>query len=332
MANIDKLIANQDWFSLSMLADKGIYIPDKKLSNMLFDDNISKDSIFLHLLNSMPLSPKIIEILIIKDFNLIDIILNQKIPENLFIKYDKVFRCYIRELLISQTLSEEYIEDNLALIKSHILILELVRYQKLSESFIKKHETYFSSTIIMGMLISYQLLSKEYITYLINKYNPKVCDDFDFIDINIETDLDPYWQYKSADERLEIIKKSGLYEIEGDYVLAYKSIRKNGYSKFNFQYKYEVGLYYTSKADYNTLNNASYGFSSWTLKHVLTKYYNWHENKIIKIKIHKSEIAALVHNDTKIRSTALYAIKEIKYPILLYIFNSIINIFKRKKW
>lgn len=331
MANIDKLIANQKWLSLEILADKGIYIPEEKLSHILLDDNIFKNHYFFHLLNSMPLSPKIIEILIIKNFNLINIIPNQKIPENLFIKYDKVFRYYFRELLISQTLSEEYIEDNLELIQRRSLKLELVRYQKLSESFIKKHETYFSSTLLIGMLISHQLLSKEYITYLINKYNPKVCDDFDIIDINIETDLDPYWQYKSADERLEIIKKSGLYEIEGDYVLAYKSIRKNGYSKFNFQYKYEVGLYYTSKADYNTLNNASYGFSSWTLKYVLENYYYSSSNKIVKVKIHKSELAALVHNDNKIRSTAFYVIKEIKFPILLNIFNSIINIFKRKK-
>jgi hypothetical protein len=329
MQNLDKLIEKQDWFSLLNKINQGCILSDDQLLLII---KTCPTQYLRMILTSIPLSQNIMEDMLSKDFLTCVIITTQKIPNNLLIKYDKLISKHLRLLLKWQTLSEEYIESKLSIIKDNSLIMELLQSQRMSENFIKKHEECFGESYI-GLLITTQRLSIEYITDLNKRYNLIIWpDDKLGIKFNIETNLSNCWQYKSADEKLEIIKKTNLYEIKGDYVIAYKSIRKNGYSNYNFQYKYEVDSYYTTKADYNILNTASFGFSAWTLKHVLTKYYNWHENKIIKIKIHKSEIAALVHNDNKIRSTALYVINEIKYPILLHIFNSIINIFKRKKW
>ncbi len=44
---------------------------------------------------------------------------------------------------------------------------------------------------------------------------------------------------------------TGLYEIDGDYVIAYKSVKDDGYSQYNFQYQYEVGQFYEAHADHN---------------------------------------------------------------------------------
>jgi hypothetical protein len=77
------------------------------------------------------------------------------------------------------------------------------------------------------------------------------------------------WLYIPKEEKLNIIKKSNLYEIIDDtYIIAYKSTR-SGYSVFNWQYYYEVGKTYESHCDCNLNKENSFGLSAWTKEQAL---------------------------------------------------------------
>jgi hypothetical protein len=115
------------------------------------------------------------------------------------------------------------------------------------------------------------------------------------------------WLYKSPEDRLEEIFKSKLYEIEGDFVIAYKGIRKDRYSKYNFQYQYLVGETYECHADFNVTNENSFGLSAWTLEEA-KKYYS---ELVIKVKIHKDDLAALVHQGGKIRCQKFQVLEDV---------------------
>jgi hypothetical protein len=99
-----------------------------------------------------------------------------------------------------------------------------------------------------------------------------------------------------------------LYELDGEYVVAYKGIKSDNYSAFNFQYKYEVGESYESHCDCNNDEENSFGLSAWTLDEA-KEYCN---QKIIKVKIHISDIGALVHDCHKIRCFKLQVLEEIE--------------------
>jgi CBS-domain-containing membrane protein len=114
--------------------------------------------------------------------------------------------------------------------------------------------------------------------------------------------------YKSGDEKLKFIKDSGKYKIDGDYVYAYKGIRSDRYSKHNFQYQYHVGKTYTCHADHNPENENSFGLSAWTLDEAR----RYCDELIVLVKIHKDDLAALVHDSNKIRCSKFTIIEDIE--------------------
>ena len=88
-----------------------------------------------------------------------------------------------------------------------------------------------------------------------------------------------------------------LYEfVDDDNIIAYKGIRSDRYSKFNFQYRYEKGKIYESHCDC-TLNENSFGLSAWT-EEKAKKYCN---EKIIKVKVAVEDVGRIVHNGGKLR-------------------------------
>ena len=58
------------------------------------------------------------------------------------------------------------------------------------------------------------------------------------------------------------ITHSAFESLDGDYLIAYKSCRSDGYSKFNFQFKYVLNKEYECHADYNVDNGNSFGLSA----------------------------------------------------------------------
>ena len=112
---------------------------------------------------------------------------------------------------------------------------------------------------------------------------------------------DTCWLYKDFDFKKKYITSNTDYELDGDYLIAYKSCRSDGYSKFNFQFKYELNKEYECHADYNVDNGNSFGLSAWTYD----KAKEYCDELIFKVKIHINDIACFVHDDYKIRCSKL---------------------------
>jgi len=112
----------------------------------------------------------------------------------------------------------------------------------------------------------------------------------------------------STEEKLDIIQKH--YEIDGDYIIAYKSTNADGSSRFaQGEYLYEVGkAYRTDKCDCNAENANSFGLSAWTKEGALDYYQ---KGKLFKVRIHIDDIGAIVQDGSKIRCFKLEVIEEI---------------------
>jgi hypothetical protein len=242
---------------------------------------------------------------------------SEKVNWDWISKYQKLSEEFIQRnsekvnwvyISIHQKLSEEFIQRN----SDKVGWNHIGKYQKLSEEFIQRN----SEKVNWNWISMYQKLSEEFIQrnsekvnwYRISMYQ-KLSDEF--IQRNSDRLIKDFknnnWLYKSPEERLEEISKSKLYEIEGDFVIAYKGIRKDRYSKYNFQYQYLVGETYECHADFNVLEENSFGLSAWTLEEA-KKYCN---ELVIKVKIHKDDLAALVHSGGKIRCQKFQVLEDI---------------------
>lgn len=161
------------------------------------------------------------------------------------------------------------------------------KYQKLSEDFIRE----FKDEVDWDWISWSQKLSGDFI----KEFQLTISDN--------------NWLYKTREYKLEQIKACGLYEIEDDeYIIAYKAVRNDNHSVYNFQYLYEVGKTYESHCDCNIDNENSFGLSAWTQEAALD-YYN--QGKLFKVKIHIDDLGALVHEGNKLRCFKLEIIEEI---------------------
>ena len=157
--------------------------------------------------------------------------------------------------------------------------------QPLSEEFIERNK----DLVDWNCISEYQKLSEEFRL----KHNLSIPEN-NWLDTDKET-------------KRKAIEDCALYELDNDWVIAYKGIRSNGYSKYNFQYKYELGNTYQCHADHNLDNENSFGLSAWTAE----KAREYCDEKIVKVKIHLDHVAALVHNGNKIRCSEFIIIEEL---------------------
>jgi Txe/YoeB family toxin of Txe-Axe toxin-antitoxin module len=255
----------------------------------------------------------------------------QKLSEEFIERYsDRVDWCWIS---INQKLSEEFIERN----TDRLNWWEISKYQKLSEEFIERN----AQRVDWWEISQHQKLSEEFIernadrvawSYIselsepsfkrnVNRVNwanisryQKLSEEF-----RLKHNLNQpenNWLYTDKETKRKAIENCNLYELDGDYVIAFKGIRSDGYSYFNFQYHYELGGIYEAHADHNlnnensfhNLNNEnSFGLSAWTEESAR----DYCDQKLIKVKIHLDDVAALVHNGGKIRCTRFEVIEEL---------------------
>ena len=102
---------------------------------------------------------------------------------------------------------------------------------------------------------------------------------------------------RTAAEWKKMIEETNLYECHEDYFYAYKNIRNDGYSHFNFQYQYLPGETYDCFSDYSDDEN-SFGLSAWTE----TRAHNYNDNGIVvKLKVNYADVTAIVYDSNKIR-------------------------------
>jgi len=221
---------------------------------------------------------------------------------------DKVDWCYIS---CKQKLSEDFIRE----FQEKVNWNYISACQKLSEGFIRE----FQEKVNWISISTYQKLSEEFIREFQEKVNwisisayQKLSEDF-IREFQEKLDLqkiksDSNWLYKTGDEKLEIVRNTELYEIDGDYVIAYKSTKWDGSSAYKPTfYIYEVDGIYESNADYNCLHENSHGLSAWTKE----KAYEYNNQKLFKIKVHKDDLSACVHNGGKLRCSKIEIIEHV---------------------
>ena len=103
--------------------------------------------------------------------------------------------------------------------------------------------------------------------------------------------------YKTTKFKKRQIVKCGLYECHEDYFIAYKAIRSDRYSHYNFQYQYLPNEVYECHCDYTNYEN-SFGLSAWTYEGA--EDYD-STGLIVKVKVRYEDVGRLVHNSNKIR-------------------------------
>ena len=225
----------------------------------------------------------------------VDISKYQHLSENFIRKFqDKVDWHYVSRY---QRLSEDFIRefadkvDWCAISRLHILSENFIRvfqdyvnweyvsiFQHLSEDFIRE----FQDKVNWVNISAYQHLSKEFI------------EEFkDNIDMKWIADS---WHYKSTEEKKKAVESTGLYECHDDYFIAYKGIRSDRYSKWNFQYQYLKGHTYETWCDCSA-DEYSYGFSAWTEDEAR----DYCDELVVMVKIRYEDVGRVVRNGGKIR-------------------------------
>ena len=170
-----------------------------------------------------------------------------------------------------QKISDEFIIE----FKDKVCWMDISRYQKLSENFIRE----FKYDVYWPYISNYQNLSDEFRK-----------------EFNVIVDYDN-WLYENSEFKKKQILNTGLYECHDDYFIAYKAIRKDRFSHFNFQYQYLKDQTYECHCDCTKEKN-SFGLSAWTEEKAI-QYNN--TGIIIKVKVKYEDIGRVVHNGGKIR-------------------------------
>ena len=156
------------------------------------------------------------------------------------------------------------------------------KYQKLSEDLIRD----FADKVVWNYISRYQKLSESFI----NEFKNKLDNDY----------ISDSWHYKSNDFKKEQVIATGLYECYDDYFIAYKGIRSDRYSAYNFQYQYLPGETYECFADHSAAKN-SFGLSVWNYD----KAKKYCDELIVKCKVYYTDIARVINNGGKIRCSKI---------------------------
>ena len=156
------------------------------------------------------------------------------------------------------------------------------RYRQLSEPFIERHKSLVNWTQIS----TFQQLSDTFIEAHKNELNMSLVND--------------NWLNKDTEFKKKAVIDTGLYECHEDYFIAYKGIRSDRYSAFNFQYKYLPGNTYTCFAD-GSRNENSFGLSVWNESNAR----DYCSELIVKCKVFYEDVARVVHDGGKIRCSKI---------------------------
>ena len=192
--------------------------------------------------------------------------MHRKLTENFIRKFADFVSWDI--ISIYQHLSEDFIRE----FKYWVNWYSISMYQHLSEGFIRE----FKDMVYWNTVSTYQRLSKEFIE-----------------EMDLLADL---WNYKSTEEKKKAVMDTGLYECHDDYFIAYKGIRSDRYSAYNFQYQYLKGHTYETWCDC-TANEDSFGFSAWTEDSARA----YCDELVVRVKIRYEDVGRVVHNGGKIR-------------------------------
>ena len=220
---------------------------------------------------------------------------HQKLSESFIREFQgRVDWCYISA---HQKLSEEFIRE----FQGTVYWRYISKYQKLSGSFIREYEDFvdwiniskyqnlsenfireFQDFVDWDCISAYQKLSESFIREFEDKLNKELIND--------------NWSYKDTGFLKERVMSTGLYECHDDYFIAYKGIRSDRCSRYNFQYRYMPGETYESFCDCSS-NENSFGLSVWTEE----KAAKYCDELVVKVKVGYEDVGRVVHDGGKIR-------------------------------
>ena len=196
-----------------------------------------------------------------------------------------------------QHLSEDFIRE----FKDRVDWENISVHQHLSEDFIRE----FKDRVDWNFISIYQHLSEDFIREFKDRVDwacisgqQHLSEDFirEFNDKMSTESINDSWHYKDMKFKKKAVMDTGLYECYDDYFIAYKGIRSDRWSKFNFQYKYEKGGVYESWCDSSSDEN-SFGLSAWTEE----KARDYCDELVVRVKIRYEDVGRVVHEGGKIR-------------------------------
>ena len=245
--------------------------------------------------------------------NSIEIIDLENVDWNYISAYQKLTEDFIREfkdyvdwywISKNQKLSENFICE----FKNNVNWNFISKYQNLSEDLIRE----FKDKLDWNNISKYQKLSEDFIREFKNnvswyyisehqKLSPEFIKEFQD-NLNIDEDN---WLYKPTEFKKQAIIDSGLYECYDDHFIAYKAIRTDRYSKYNFHYQYLPNQYYTAHCDYTNYEN-SFGLSVWTEEGA--KEYGGKKSLIVKVKVNYEDVGRLIIYENKIRCSKIFVL------------------------
>lgn len=201
----------------------------------------------------------------------------QRLSDGFIGRFVGVTNCY-DSVVRFKSLSEEFIESNFSELSSRYLCM----YQRLSEDFIERH----ADVLDFRLISIYQHLSDSFI----GRYR----DRLDMYEIALN------WNYKSVEEKKRLLVDTCKYECHDDYFIAYKAVREDGHSLFNFQYKYEKGGIYESWCDCTEDEN-SFGLNVGTYSEAVSYGDVYVMYRIVRCKVRYEDIGRIVHGGNKVR-------------------------------
>ena len=202
-----------------------------------------------------------------------------------------------RWISIYQRLSEDFIRE----FKDKVDWYNISKYQYLSEDFIRE----FFDRVDWDYISTYQHLSEDFIREFQHKVDwnrvsqyQRLSKEFieEFKDRVTNSRIADSWHYKSTEEKKKAVIDTGLYECHEDYFIAYKGIRSDRYSAYNFQYQYFKGETYETWCDCSDEED-SYGFSAWTEKEAR----DYCKGLVVRVKVRYEDVGRVVHDGGKIR-------------------------------
>ncbi len=214
----------------------------------------------------------------------------QKLSEKFISKFrDKV---NWTEITMSQYLSEKFIGK----FKNYVDWMFVSGCHCLTENFIRRYKKYVDWSVIS----KYQPLSEDFIREFQDKVNwnniskyqtvsKEFLKEFGYELRNNSDKPESYWK--------EQVQETGLYECYEDFFYAYKGIRSDRYSCYNFRYQYLPGKTYECFSDYSDFNRIDFGFSAGTRKWI-NMYLD--QQLVIKVKIKYEDVTG-INSDESIR-------------------------------
>ena len=218
----------------------------------------------------------------------------------------------LESFVIGQDVSEKFLDKY----KDNFKWSDLCQYVPLSDEFINNHLDY-----IDWFTLSKAPLNKDFIVKHKDKLDPTHISVFQTLDeefiashyewlkmewiaeyqdisdgFRLEYGLvrtENNWLNYTTKYKLGYINMKRLYDMDDEYVYAYKACRLDGYSTYSRYYKYNLGSIHTSSVDCTEQTN-SFGLSVGTLG-IATNYY---PHQIVKVRIRHEDIGVVLFDNS----------------------------------